>query len=101
MTFMIMPGQMAAPSNILPFIQEYLQNGLKILPAVTHNNPNYKAQIKAFIFEYVEKIAGEDKAPKITDMLVNLPIEEIKGYVVDFGKLQQKVSEALTLLAPW
>ena len=87
MTPMGMPGQMAAPANLPPFLQEYLQNGFKILPAVVPNNPNYKAQVGEFIYEYVEKIAGEDKAPKITGMLIDLPIEEIKGYVVNFGKL--------------
>jgi len=33
------------------------------------------------IYEYVEKFAGEDKAPKITGMLIDLPIEEIHGYL--------------------
>jgi hypothetical protein len=31
-------------------------------------------------------------------MLIDLPIEEIKGYLVDFGKLQAKISEANSLL---
>jgi hypothetical protein len=31
-------------------------------------------------------------------MLIDLPSEEIKGYLMDFNKLQGKVSEANTLL---
>jgi hypothetical protein len=92
-------GQLPMISQSLPpFIQEYLQKGYSLLPAVVPQNPNYKAQVGEFIYEYVEKIAGEEMAPKITGMLIDLPIEEIKGYLVDFGKLQIKVNEAKNLL---
>src|SRR6202050_3613110 len=33
-----------------------------------------KNQVGEFIFEFVEKVAEEDKAPKITVMLIDLPI---------------------------
>lgn len=68
------------------------------MPAVVKNNPNYKNQVGEFIFEFVEKIAGEHKAPKITGMLIDLPIEEIQAYLQDFTKLEEKVKEAETLL---
>ena len=77
---------------------EYNARGFQLVPAVVPQNPNYKAQVGEFIYEFVEKIAGEEKAPKITGMLIDLPVEEIKGYLVDFGKLQAKISEANTLL---
>ena len=66
-------------------------------------NPNYKNQVGEFIFEYVEKLVGETKAPKITGMLIDLPIEEIQGYLQDFSKLEEKVKEADALLgtAQW
>ena len=46
-------------------------------------NPNYKHQVGEVIFEFVEKVledkgVQEDRAPKITGMLIDLPIEEIK-----------------------
>ena len=69
-----------------------------MIPAVVPQNPNYKAQVGEFIYEYVEKIAGEEKAPKITGMLIDLPHEEIKGYLADLNKLQAKISEANALL---
>jgi hypothetical protein len=50
------------------------------------------------IYEFVEKLAGEEKAPKITGMLIDLPIEEIKGYLGDYAKLEEKVREANSLL---
>ena len=102
----MMPAQMmmnqvpqAAP-QMTPFI-EYNQKGFTLIPAVVPQNPNYKAQVGEFIYEYVEKIAGEEKAPKITGMLIDLPIEEIKGYLADFNKLQGKISEANNLLSTY
>lgn len=83
-----------------PFV-EYNQRGFQLIPAVVPQNPNYKAQVGEFIYEFVEKIAGEDKAPKITGMLIDLPVEEIKGYLSDFVKLQGKISEANTLLSSY
>jgi hypothetical protein len=44
-------------------------------------------------------LVGQEKAPKITGMLIDLPLEEIKAYLVDFSKLQAKVTEATNLLA--
>jgi hypothetical protein len=93
-----MPGQQI-PTNMPPHIQEYMQKGGFLLPAVVPQNPNYKGQVGEFIYEYVETIAGEERAPKITGMLIDLPIEEIKGYLLDYGKLNQKVSEAVILLS--
>ena len=54
-----------------------------------------------YIYEYVERFVGEEKAPRITGMLIDIPyiqIQEIKDYLYDFNKLKQKVHEALTLL---
>jgi len=50
------------------------------------------------IYEFVEKIAGDEKAPKITGMLIDLPIEEIQGYIQNYSKLEEKVREANALL---
>ena len=70
----------------------------KILPLVSALNPNYKSQVGEYIYEHVEQLAGEDLAPKITGMLIDLPIPEIQAYVSDFMKLQIKINEASTLL---
>lgn len=86
--------QMNLPAHIL----EYNQAGYKILPLVNPANPNYKTQVGEFIYEHVENLAGEDFAPKITGMLIDLPFSEIQGYVIDYSKLQNKVGEAATLL---
>ena len=91
-------GPQAPLPNVDPVINTYNQKGFGYLPAVVPENPNYKAIVGEFIYEYVEKFVGEGRAPKITGMLIDLPIEEIKGYLYDFSKLYQKIGDAVNLL---
>lgn len=95
-----MPPMMMAPpmAQLNPAIIDYMRKGAAVLPAVSLSNPQYKNQVGEVIYEYVEQIGGEDNAPKITGMLIDLPIEDIKGYLQDFNKLTQKVNEAKMLL---
>ncbi len=81
-----------------PYVNAYNSNGFNMLPVVVPGNPNLKQQVGEFIYEYVEKIAGEDQAPKVTGMLIDLPNDEIKGYLYDFARLNQKIIEALHIL---
>lgn len=90
-------GQIPA-QNLPPHIAAYNQAGLKVSFLVNVANPTYKNQVGEFIYEYVEQIAGDEFAPKITGMLIDLPIPEIVGFVTDYFKLQSKVNEALSLL---
>jgi hypothetical protein len=87
-----------AQMSIPPHILEYQQNGMRLIPAVSPANPNYKGQVGEHIYEFVEKIAGENQAPKITGMLIDLPIPDIQAYLADYSKLVIKVNEANSLL---
>ena len=40
-------------------------------------NPNYKEQVGNVIYKYVENIVGTN-AGKVTGMIIDLPIEDIK-----------------------
>ena len=51
-----------------------------------------------FIYEFVEQMAGEERAPKITGMLIEMPIHEIRSFLVDYGRLIFKVQETNDLL---
>ena len=51
-----------------------------------------------FIYLFVEKLVGEANAPKITGMMIDLPLDEIKQYLYDFNRLYMKVGEAVGLL---
>ena len=50
------------------------------------------------IFEFVEKIAGDEYAPKITGMLIDLPLEEVRAYMQSFERFEEKVKETHILL---
>jgi hypothetical protein len=43
-------------------------------------------------------MSGAERAPKITGMLIELPIAQIKQYVSSFEALQMRVEEANRLL---
>jgi hypothetical protein len=77
-----------------PLHNTYNMGGFRLLPAVVPQNPNYKNQVGEFIYEYVERIATEEYAPKITGMLIDLSIDEIKAFLFDYNKFFQKVHEA-------
>ena len=61
-----------------------------ILGAVTEQNPNYKQTVGGIIFEYVQKLVNEF-APKVTGMLIDLPVPEIQKYLVNFELFLQRV----------
>lgn len=65
---------------------------------VDKTNPNYKIQVGEVIYDYVEKISGDELAPKITGMLIDLPIEDIRAYLNNYSILEEKVRQAEALL---
>jgi len=57
-----------------------------------------KEQVGSAIFEFVNMFVQQDKAPKITGMLIELPVDQIKSYLSDFNAFQAKVKEAVDLI---
>ena len=55
-----------------------------ILAAVTPANPNVKRHVGTIIFRFVKNLVGEEKAPKITGMLIDLSIPEMLKYLQHF-----------------
>ena len=49
------------------------------------------------IFSFVQLQVG-DKAPKVTGMLIDLPIEDIKPIMQDFKLFSTRISQAIELL---
>lgn len=58
--------------------QKYIISASKLLPSVTEKNPFLKDQVGHLIYDYVQNLIGPDKAPKITGMLIELPVQQIK-----------------------
>ena len=70
--------------------QMYIMTTNAILPAIVPENPNYKDQVGTVLYEFVNQLVGQ-KAPKITGMLIDLPIDDIKLIMQDWSLLQTRV----------
>jgi len=84
-------------ANMSPVEQKFMQMARQVSPGVIPQNPNYQQIVGEEIFEYVEGIVG-DHAPKVTGMLIDLPIPDIHQYLADYKKFEEKVKEASKLL---
>jgi len=78
--------------------QNYVAQAGKLLPSVSERNPYLKEQVGHLIYDFVQGIIGVDKAPKITGMLIELPVTQIKEYLTSYEGLEMKVREANNLL---
>ena len=79
-------------------LNAYNQKGFSLLPYIVPENQSLKQMVGEFIYPYVEKLVGDANAPKITGMLIELPLEEIKQYLYDANRFYIKVGEAVNLL---
>jgi len=78
--------------------QKYLMVTQKLLPSVTERNVYLKDQVGQAIYEFVSMMVPADRAPKITGMLIELPIDQIKVYMSSLEALRAKVTEATQLI---
>ena len=93
-----MPNQMPMPNAPMgapqftpsqdPLSSEYYSKTMPIFAAIVEMNPSYKQTVGSCIFEFVTKIVGPQFAPKITGMLIDLPIAEIQRYCTNFDLFQ-------------
>jgi hypothetical protein len=47
----------------------------RLLPSVTEKNPYLKEKVGEAIFPFIRSMIGNERAPKITGMLIELPVE--------------------------
>jgi hypothetical protein len=93
---------MQAPQQQQPQMSldnRYLYSCHQILPAIVAENPNYRTQVGTIFYEFIDALIGAEKAPKVTGMLIDLPIEDIKLIMQDFSLLQTRVQQASELIA--
>ena len=67
--------------------QRFLLACQQIIYAVVPENPNYKEQVGTVIFDFIKQITGPEMAPKVTGMLIDLHIEDIKLIMQDWSLL--------------
>jgi len=99
------PGMPMAPGQMnqqqmqnVPPPQRFLMACQKILPSCSEKNPHLKEQVGQAIFEFVGLLVQSDRAPKITGMLIELPIAQIQQFMQSWEIFQQKVNEANGLI---
>jgi hypothetical protein len=50
------------------------------------------------IYEFVEKIVGDNDAPKVTGMIIDLPHSDMKIISTNWAAFKEKVTEGLKLI---
>lgn len=79
----------------------YMQKAQQLLPSCTEKNKHLKNQAGQMIFPFIQQMIGpqnQARVPKITGMLIELPIEQIRQYLLSYDNLCVKVSEANNLI---
>jgi len=101
------PPQMPPPQNMAPPMmnqsvdpaaRDFYEKANQVLPSVKEENPYYKQQVGHVIYETVVAQVGAEKAPKITGMLIDLPVAEITNYLRNIVVFRQRVQQASQLL---
>ena len=73
--------------------QHYLMTCKSIIDKVVPENPKYKDLVSFYLDDYIYKIVGP-KAPKVTAMIIDLPIEDIKLMMQDWSLFNTRIQEA-------
>lgn len=78
----------------------YLTKTMAILPAIVDQNPFYKQHVGKCIFPFVQAMLCLDSraAPKVTGMLIELPIDEIRAFMQNYETLSKLVDQAMDML---
>lgn len=95
--------QMMAPppaQQQLSIAQQYTSQTAPLMALVTESNPSYKQRVGELIFKYISggQLAPPDRIPKITGMLIALPVDEVKQFMSNYDNLKKMVSQANQLI---
>merc|ERR1719313_1231366 len=82
-------GSMGQPSRK----QQYEQQTQRLIPACVPNNPHLQEQVGQCIYDFIHQLVGPEQAPKITGMLIDLPVDQQKQFLLSYENLQTKVQE--------
>ena len=55
--------------------QRYLNRCHQILGAIVPEDPNFLTEVRTIFKEIIDEMIGAEHAPKVTDKLIDLPIE--------------------------
>jgi hypothetical protein len=81
-----------------PIANQFYSKTVPIYAAIQEINPTYKQTFGSAVYEFVVRAIGQELAPKITGMLMDLPIGELRIFCVNFDLFLQRIQEAHALL---
>ena len=70
---------------------QYQQVADKMRGQIFEKNPYLKERVGEAIFPFIKNLVGNERVPKITGMLIELPVEQIKQYMFSYDNLVLKV----------
>jgi len=77
---------------------EYYNQAVLIMSAIVPHNPTLKQNVGNVIFPFVSRLIGSEKAPKITGMLVDLNIDDLRKQLLSFDFFEGNIRKALEML---
>lgn len=89
-------GQTQYPSS--PIAAQFMSVTSKLIPSITPRNPYLKERVGEAIFPFIKTLVASERVPKITGMLIELPVEQMRLYMGSYENLQSKVKEADDLI---
>lgn len=94
-------AQVGVPSQLHQYGQAYANEIQQMFMSNEFKNGEIqekKELVGNTIYKHVEKIVGENKAPKITGMLIDLPEIELNFSISNFTNFYTKVQSAFALI---
>lgn len=79
--------------------QRYVVDCQKILPSIVPENPMYRDNAGTVFYQYVHGMVGPQRAPKVTGMLIDLKIDDIRQMMTDWHLFSTRVKQADEVLA--
>lgn len=101
------PVQRGAPPMMTPPTQQASESTrynseidalLKSTHYTSANETEKREKVGECIYSYIAKSAGESNAPKITGMIIDLPISSLQECVANWATLDEKIKEGKVLL---
>ena len=79
--------------------QKFVKVCQMVIPNMVKENPYHKDLAGCVFYDYVKTILSQEKASKVTGMLIDLPIEDIKDMMSDWRLFELRVKQADEVLS--
>lgn len=78
--------------------QIFIRKNQEIFNAIVPENPKYKEIVGNNLYDFILQQVGQQKAPKVTGMLIDLNIDEIRNILQNWDLFITRVKQASELL---